>query len=139
MTNAIRISSVSGHSIMQEVASVRAHATALLKRILLGGGLTLAAVTTSLAQSYDPSLGSGNIVPFYGQSAPLPNMQGAGNGYAQFVPRRVRSARKLDPRIGLGASTSIWNLYNYQGTIGGSDPDPNIRFQLNRESLQGRW
>jgi len=107
--------------------------------MLLGAGLTLAAATPSLAQSYDPSLGSGNIVPFYGQSAPLPNMQGAGNGYAQFVPRRVRSARKLDPRIGLGASTSIWNLYNYQGTVDGSDPDPNIRFQLNRESLQGRW
>jgi hypothetical protein len=139
MTNAIRISSVSGHSIMQEVASARAHATALLKRMLLGGGLTLAAATSSLAQSYDPSLDSGNIVPFYGQTAPLRDRQSAGNDYAHFVPRGVRSARKLDPRGGLGASTSLWNVYNYQGIISGSDPDPNIRFQLNRESLQGRW
>jgi hypothetical protein len=25
------------------------------------------------------------------------------------------------------------------GDIAGGDPDPNIRFQLHRESLQGRW
>jgi hypothetical protein len=124
---------------MQEVASVRDQATALLRRTLLGASFALAAATSSLAQSYDPSLGSGNIVPFYGQTAPLPDRQHAGNDYAHYVPRGVRSARKLDPRGGLGASTSLWNVYNYQGIISGSDPDPNIRFQLNRESLQGRW
>jgi hypothetical protein len=139
MTTAIRISSATGHSTMQEVASVRAHATALLKRMLLGGGLTLAAATPSLAHSYDSSVGTGNIVPFYGQAASLPDMHGVTNDYAHFVPRGVRSARKLDPRGGLGPSTSTWNAYDDQGNIGRTDPDPNIRFQLNRESLQGRW
>jgi hypothetical protein len=139
MTNALRISSVSGDSVAQEVASVRAHATSSLKRMLVGAGLMFAAATPSLAQSYDPSLGSGNIVPFYGQTIPLPDMQGARNDYAHFVPRGARGGRKLNPRVDLGPNTSLWNIYNYQGPIGGSDPDPNIRFQFNRESLQGRW
>jgi hypothetical protein len=107
--------------------------------MLLGASLTLAAATPSLAQSYDPSVGTGNIVPFYGQTAPLPDMHGATNDYAHFVPRGVRSARKLDPRGGLGPSTSFWNAYNDAGGVARTDPDPNIRFQLNRESLQGRW
>ena len=138
MTNAIRTSTASGEA-NRQFTSVRVHAKTLLSRMLLGAGLALAAGHASKAQSYDPSLGTGNIVPFYGQAAPMPDKQSVGSSYARVVPRGVRSARKLDPRLNHGASTPLWNLYNYEGAAGTTDPDPNIRFQLNRESMQGRW
>ena len=67
-----------------EVARVPGNATAQLTAILLGAGLALVTATPSLAQSYDPSIGTGNIVPFYGQAPALDTAQ---NAYARIVPR----------------------------------------------------
>jgi hypothetical protein len=124
----------------QGVARVRGNAARPLTAILLGAGLALAAATPSLAQSYDPDVGSGNIVPYYGR-APQPGMpQDAANALAQVVPRGVRGGRSAHRRIVPGASAfQSWNLYNAAGGAVRMDPDPNIEFQLHRESLQGRW
>jgi len=43
---------------MREAPDVRA----LIRTVLLGAALSLTTATASLAQSYDPDLGSGNIV-----------------------------------------------------------------------------
>jgi hypothetical protein len=120
-----------------EVARVPGNATARLTAILLGAGLALATATPSLAQSYDPSIGTGNIVPYYGQA---PALDAAQNAYARIVPRGSRGARNAYARSVPGAAAfQSWNLYNEQGNAVRTDPDPNIQFQLHRESLQGRW
>jgi hypothetical protein len=90
---------------------------------------TLAAValatiiaSPAFAQSYDPDLGSGNIAAQVTapalRSTPYVGAHGA---YAQ-VPHR-------GPVAG----------HSFNRNRGAFDPDPNIRFQLNRESEQGRW
>jgi len=132
MRTPYRISFVSRGSVARHGASQSAKS--LLKTILFGAGLTLAAATPSFAQSYDPSIGTGNIVP-YPQTAQSAVKQDASNAYARVAPRIPRGARKSFGRMDVGPSA--WDAYNLQESIGGTDPDPNIRFQLNRESLQG--
>jgi len=127
MRNASRTSSAA-----QEVAAASSQATPLVKTMLLGASLTLAAATPSIAQSYDPDVGSGNIVPYY-QAAQPDAAQSAWNRYVRIAPR---SARGAYARVGPGAG---WSTPGGPNDQGGTDPDPNIRFQLNRESLQGRW
>jgi len=82
--------------------------------------LALATIIASpaFAQSYDPDLGTGNIT----QATPalqLKLQRNAHDAYAQ-VPH---------------AGSTVIRSFTGQAT----DPDANIRFQLNRESLQGRW
>ena len=74
----------------------------------------------ALAQSYDPSVGSGNIAAQVTAPRYTPYV-GAHGAYAQ-VPRGA-------PLAG----------YSFNRNRRSFDPDPNIRFQLNRESEQGRW
>ena len=84
---------------------------------------TLAALISSpaFAQSYDPSVGSGNIAPRAQTQVPTLQMklQGAQGAYAQ---------------VGNGSAAVI--QFSGNGT---TDPDANIRFELNRETLEGRW
>jgi len=75
----------------------------------------------AFAQSYDPSVGSGNIAPQVQVQAPTLQMElnGAQGAYAQVQD---------------GGAAVI----QFSGK-GATDPDANIRFQLNRETLEGRW
>jgi hypothetical protein len=107
-----------------------------LAGMVLAAGLSVAA-TPSLAQSYDPDIGTGNIVPYYGQQSSPVMTQNGSNAYAKVSPRAARDARRLAPAA-LNANASVGNLGD-PGNPVVTDPDPNIRFQLNRESLQGRW
>jgi len=147
MRKTYRIPAVFNGGIGNEVERVPFKATSLLKAILLSAGLALATATPSLAQSYDPDIGSGNIapaygqiIPSYGQTAQWGATQGARNAYARIVPRVARGARNAYARSVPGATAfESWNVYNDQGNVVGTDPAPNIRFRLHRESLQGRW
>jgi len=105
----------------------------LLKSILLSGCLAAAAATPSRAQSYDPSIGSGNIAVNYSQAA-APRL--ANGGGARMVRRVDPDARKAYARVSPDAT-----MFKRNGGPADllTDPDPNIRFQLQRESLQGRW
>lgn len=88
------------------------------------GAAALAAIiaTPAFAQSYDPSVGSGNIAPQVTAAAPRTTLDlGARGAYAQ-VPH---------------GAPAVVHTFGRNGAL--TDPDPNIRFQLNRESLQGRW
>lgn len=81
----------------------------------------------ALAQSYNPDIGSGNL------------MQGpAAQGAPLVASARSRFTAHRHAR-GTIASRSAHRLYLYSGGFEGGDPDPNIRFQLHRESEQGRW
>jgi hypothetical protein len=140
MRKTYHIPAVPSGGIGSEVAPVPVKATSLLKAILLVAGLAFATTTPSLAQSYDPDIGSGNIVPSYGQTAQWGVTYGARNAYARIAPRVARSGRNAYARRASGAAAfRSWNLYNKEDNVVDTDPDPNIRFQLHRESLQGRW
>ena len=99
----------------------------------------LATATPSLAQSYDPDVGSGNIAPSYGQTSQWAVVQSGRSAHARSTPGIAATARNAFARVGPGAAASrSWPVTNELGNVVGTDPDPNIQFQLNRESLQGR-
>ena len=91
-----------------------------MKKIIAAAALATALAGPAFAQSYDPDLGSGNIAAQVTVPAPRLRLD-AGSAYAQ-VPYGAPVVKRFVGHT--GAAT---------------DPDPNIRFQLNRESLQGRW
>jgi len=123
-----RIFAAAAGGFRNEVARVAAKASMVLGAILLGSGLALVTALPSLAQSYDPDVGSGNIAPSYGQVAP------------ERLARGTRGAHGAFARVPSGAAElRAWNAVGGRGDAVGIDPDPNIQFQLNRESLQGRW
>jgi len=118
-----------------------------LKAIVLCARLALLTATPAVAQSYDPDLGTGNIAPpvqaaQVARNAHAPALpraaQFARNAYARATPRLARGARNAYARVTPDAFQS-WNAFGELGDGFGTDPDPNIRFQLHRESLQGRW
>ena len=96
------------------------------------------ATAPAAAQSYDPSIGTGNIAPVYATTGQPSMNAGARGAYAQYrggaLPARNRVGRVL---LQVPAARAF-NAAD-PGDIAGGDPDPNIRFQLHRESLQGRW
>jgi hypothetical protein len=89
-----------------------------MKKTIAALALATVVASPALAQSYDPSVGTGNIAP----QASVPQVKldmGAHSAYAQ-----VRHG-------------AVNQFVDHSG--GATDPDPSIRFQLNRESEQGRW
>jgi len=95
------------------------------KMLFAAAALVLA--TPAFAQSYDPSVGSGNIAPaqasqpgVYMQFAP----QSAAGAFAQ-VPSRARARR------GVQQSFTVYDEY---GHVIGADPDANVRLQLRRDA-----
>ena len=81
--------------------------------------LATAIASPAFAQSYDPDLGTGNLVQ---QNA------------APTLRMKVDGAHGAYARVGNGASVIRRSFdKNYVGT----DPDANIRFQLNREAEHG--
>jgi len=93
--------------------------SSVMKTTIAAVLLATAIASPAFAQSYDPSVGSGNIVqPSATRSLHL-NFNGQG-AYAQVGRGAPVLRRSFDN--------------NYVGT----DPDPRIRFQLNREAEHGR-
>jgi len=98
------------------------------KMLLAAAALVLA--TPAFAQSYDPSVGSGNIA--HAQAA-RPNlyMQVAPQAYDQGAFAQVRPGSRV--RAPRGAVTPF-TVYDDYGHVIGADPDPNVRLQLRRDS-----
>ena len=89
-----------------------------MKKLLLTASLLTALATPALAQSYNPNIGSGNLVPppggVYGEpwSAAGSRMPGyAARAYAQPESEAVIA----------------------EGKVVGHDPDPNVRLMLRRD------
>jgi hypothetical protein len=87
-----------------------------MKKTIVAAALATVIASPAFAQSYDPSVGSGNI--------------------AARISAPASRSRALDAyaRVPHGAPAAVHSF-----TRGGTDPDPNIRFQLNRASQQGQW
>ena len=89
-------------------------------------------VSPAFGQSYDPSVGSGNIAP--AQSTLQPVYRGDPAAFARVAPG---ASHRRGPRsVVQGPNTSVHDEY---GHVIGADPDPNVRFQLYRDadSIQG--
>jgi hypothetical protein len=99
-----------------------------MKRLLTIMAVLTVVATPALAQSYDPSVGSGNIVA-----------NPAAVGHQTAASARHQDARSAFARVLPGATVSPNAVHDEQGNLVGTDPDPNIRFQLNREAEQGEW
>jgi len=91
-----------------------------MRTIIAAAALATIVASPAFAQSYDPSVGSGNIAPRVTAPAPRVLYRGAHGAFAQ-VPYRAP--------VG----------HSFNGNRRSFDPDPNIQFQLNREAEQGRW
>ena len=105
-----------------------------MKKTLIVVGAMLAISTPAFAQSYDPSVGSGNIAGAY--SAPTGAYGadfGAEGAYARVIPGPARH------RGAAFAPQAPSVVYDAAGHAVGTDPDPNIRLQLQREgdSIEG--
>jgi hypothetical protein len=93
-----------------------------MKRMFLAAAALVIAAAPAFAQSYDPEVGSGNIV----QSLPQSVYQGPEGAFAR-VPgasrRRTPSAVYQAPNV----------VYDEYGQVIGADPDPNVRLQLQKD------
>jgi hypothetical protein len=130
MRKTYRIPVVPRGGIGNEVARGPVKATSLLKAILLVAGLALVTATPSLAQSYDPDVGSGNIVPSYGQTAQWGVAQGALNAYAR---NHGRAARQGTPYDAYAQTPDLRSGYRWPG----AHYDAEGRFI--DENSPGRW
>jgi len=99
--------------------------------------LALATVPAA-AQSYDSSVGTGNTVPVYATTGQPRMIGGARSAYAQDSGA-LRATSRGGRVLLQGPAARAFNAVEDATGVAGSDPDPNIRFQLHRESLQGRW
>ena len=86
--------------------------------------LACALASPAFAQSYDPDVGSGNVA--------LPS------GYARASVEHVSNGRRLYLSSPHPFARAERKTMTFNAAPGG-DPDPNIRFQLRRESEQGEW
>jgi hypothetical protein len=110
-------------------------------KILIAAAVALATLAASpaFAQSYDPDIGSGNIAP----PSDDPNYtagvyQGGANAFA-WSPYQGGYGAFAQVPVGRHHVQSAPAIYGLDGRFYGTDPDPNIRSQLRRESEQGEW
>jgi len=109
-----------------------------MKMLIAAAAFATLVASPAFAQSYDSDLGTGNIAPYPTKQALV--AQDGSNAYAQSFRRTMRGPHKATRKAHRHIGTSnAWDAYNFQGSTDATDPDPNIRFQLNRESLQGGW
>jgi hypothetical protein len=94
-----------------------------MKKLIIATALAATIASPAFAQSYDPSVGSGNIAPkiVAGVTAPQLKLHNALGAYAQ---------------VGRGDRVIVESTHAFKEY---ADPDASIRFQLNREAEQGRW
>ena len=92
-----------------------------MRMLLAAVALATLAGSPALAQSYTNSVGSGNIAQPW---------------FARSVTPSVERPTHVAPRA---TSRSSGRLYLYSGDRARTDVDPNLQFQLHRESQQGEW
>ncbi len=75
----------------------------MLKKLMIGAALAALTMSPTLAQSYDPSVGSGNVVgpmnsPDSGPTMPAYNSNGKVVGEHAHAYARVRHHRTIQPQ-----------------------------------------
>jgi hypothetical protein len=94
-----------------------------MSKLLAAAALTAIIASPVLAQSYDPSVGSGNIVP---------------PPYAYVHQSRGHQAFAQAPGM-MGHVPDTVEVRDSQGNVIGADPDLNIRSVLRRENWDVRY
>lgn len=100
------------------------------KTLILGAVLATLTAAPALAQSSDPSLGTGNIVPM--SESGQYHSTVSGDETHSYAP----SQASLDRLRGIRAQAmpeAVEDHVYASGDYVGTDPDPNIRFQLHRD------
>jgi hypothetical protein len=89
-----------------------------MRKALATMAVLTAIATPALAQSYDPDVGSGNIVP------------GPSQGVVRRAPYSdaLGFARRTVPQRSIG-------VYDSRGQLIGADPDPNVRMELRNDHV----
>jgi hypothetical protein len=103
----------------------------VMKVLVTAAVLATVVASPALAQSYDPSIGSGNIVPYVGHQSRT--FSGALPNYARLRLSPGRSARRANPYAAYGAVTrfgsgagrsSVYRPVGRRGVVG-KDHGPN--------------
>lgn len=90
-----------------------------MKKLIAAVALVMALASPALAQSYNPDVGSGNIVPYAGVQAP---QSGADGAFAKVNPRAPaaqhlnRGARSHAPQAAFGSVTPGASTANVTGS-----------------------
>jgi opacity protein-like surface antigen len=96
-----------------------------MKKLLMGAALVALLASPALAQSYNPNLGSGNIVPEPGGAYNTPTGDANWGSDDAYAPSRSRAERGYDAQ----ASAPAYE----DGHSVGQDPDPNVRLELRKD------
>jgi len=89
-----------------------------MKKLVIGAALAMLIASPVFAQSYDPDLGTGNVL----------NVPAAGAGTHAFAYAPTQRLNGI--RAQAGAPDTVYRDGHYIG----QDPDPNVRLQLRRDS-----
>jgi len=106
-----------------------------MKKMILAAVLATLASTSAFAQAYSPGYGSGNIAP----NVTAANPDGVFRYPVQHTGRiaYTRSAHEAYAQAPAREVTGSVSRANTDEFYKGTDPDPNIRFQLHREEQEG--
>lgn len=100
------------------------------KTLILGVALATLTVAPALAQSFNPNLGTGNIVP---ATTNWQDQAIASDAAHSYMP----SQATLDRLRGIRAQampTAAHDRVYVSGHYVGADPDPNVRLELRRDA-----
>ena len=104
-----------------------------MRKILATVALVTALASPAFAQSYDPSIGTGNIAPVPGgQTAWSGSTQGVAGAGASAFARAVPGVDTARGRSVRPAATDDSHAVMSGGRMLGRDPDPFIRSQILR-------
>jgi opacity protein-like surface antigen len=99
-----------------------------MKKVMMAAGVVALLASPALAQSYNPTYGSGNAVPAPSAWTDTGDVTGSVGALAYSTARaRAQSLRGIRAQAAPSAGTYL------DGRDVGTDPDANIRFQLLRD------
>lgn len=98
-----------------------------MKKLMIGAALAALLASPALAQSYNPTYGTGNSTAMSPSWQAQTDTVGSLSGFSPDTLSRLRGIRAQ----ALPAATDD-PVYTY-GRYAGADPDSNIRFQLHRD------
>lgn len=98
-----------------------------MKKLLMGTALVALLASPAFAQSYDPGMGTGNIVPppggvFAGSTV-------GSNSYGFTARTHSNRTRGFDAQAMAPAGDAVYA----DGRNAGADPDPNVRLELQKD------
>jgi hypothetical protein len=101
----------------------------MFKKFLVAAAFVTVIAAPAFAQSFDPDVGTGNVIPF----AYAPQANHGGNDV--YARSSAKSAYAQAPVATDSQSMAV----SANGKVVGYDPDPFIRLMLKEEAERGQW